>query len=197
MNKAKFFKPNVKSKLNLGSGSNHIKGYYSIDAEKSCKPDLVLDFTKERLPFPDSSVDEIIFFHCIEHIQKSRHPFILSEVQRVLKPKTGFVLISYPEFRRVATNWLTNHQGKKEFWEHTIYGLQRYPSDFHVSLMDTVELSNRMRELGFKDIKAGPEDLEPFNTLLCAKKGRPLKSYEQLIADDMNSLVIKNGYNKS
>src|SRR5712672_3374648 len=119
------------TKLNLGAGKSSLPGYISLDVEASTRPNRVCDFTKERLPFDINTLNEVVLFHTIEHIEKKYHRFVLSEIHRVLKPD-GVAIISYPEFGRCAQNWINNHRGQRDFWEHTIYGLQRYSSDFHV-----------------------------------------------------------------
>ena len=46
-------------KLNLGCGYNKYPGYVNVDHDANCSPDIVADL-EGRLPFDDSSVDEII-----------------------------------------------------------------------------------------------------------------------------------------
>src|SRR5216683_2682763 len=113
-------------RLNLGAGSSRIPGYLSVDVESSVKPDVVCNFTKDRLPYKDNEIQEILFFHTIEHIERKYHKFIFSEI---------------------VQNWLDNKNGQREFWEHTVYGLQRYPSDFHVVAMHTPHFKLLLEEL--------------------------------------------------
>jgi len=177
-------------KLNLGCGTTKLQGYLNIDAEKSCKPDLVLDFVKKRLPQKDGMVEEILFFHCIEHIQKSKHRDILLECSRVLKPG-GKIYISFPDFWECAKRWHDNVSGQKRFWEATLYGRQLYPGDFHVCAMDTAELILMLYECGFGGIKAVPETDEPYNKLVTAVKVRDaLPTYETLVAQDIKSMKV-------
>lgn len=177
-------------KLNLGCGNNKITGYVNIDVEPSVKPDKVCNFLIEALPYEDSSVAEILLLHTIEHIRKDYHPRILSEIQRVLK-SDGRVLIAYPEFLKCVENWKTNHRGKKTFWEHTIFGRQLYPSDFHVCIMDTAEFTKTLRNYGFKNISSRPEPDEPFNTIITAVKGQAKLRYENLVRDDMSTIKFE------
>lgn len=176
-------------KLNLGCGANKIPGFVNIDIEPSVKPDLVCNFITNRLPYKDSTADEVVLFHTIEHITKPNHPRILNEVWRVLKP-TGTFYISYPEFERCVKNWRTNYRGRRDFWEKTIYGRQAYPSDFHVALMHTPDFKLLLTDLGFIDIVSSPELTERFNTILSCKKGqRPLK-YEGLLKEYMERFKL-------
>ncbi len=176
-------------KLNLGSGSNKIPGFINVDNEPTCKPDLLHDFINKKLPYKTDSVDEIVLFHCIEHICKPLHKRILTEMWRVLKPGSP-VIISYPEFIRCFKNWKYNYRGKREFWEHTIFGRQLYPSDYHVCIMHTPEFIELLQDNGFTSITHNPEPKELHNTVVKAVKGPKPPNYEDLILSDMNNTTI-------
>ena len=152
-------------KLNLGCGSEKLEGYINVDCNKELGPDLLCDFTKDGLPYANGSVEQVVLFHTIEHIQKSFHLQLLLEIRRVLCPD-GTFLISYPEFTRCYENWRTNHRGKREFWEATIFGRQSSPSDYHVCIMDTPEFSYTLRSAGFRILHCIPEVSEPYNTVI-------------------------------
>lgn len=177
-------------KLNLGCGNNKIPDYINIDIEPSVKPDLVWDFISKKLPYNDNTVAEVILIHTIEHIRKDFHQAILQEIHRVLQPQ-GRVLMAYPEFLKCVENWKTNYRGKKTFWEHTLYGRQLYPSDYHVCIMDTAEFSRTLKNNGFKEIKSQPEVEEPFNTMITAIKGVQKFKYEAVIKADMKAIRIR------
>jgi SAM-dependent methyltransferase len=157
-------------KLNLGCGNNKIEGCINIDVEESCKPDIVHDFTKAPLPYETSTVDEIYFFHTIEHIRKPAHGFILQEIYRTLKID-GRVFISYPNFEVTSTYFLDNHQGKRDFWEATLFGRQLYPSDYHVCAIIPSYLELMLGELGFEKCLTKPEKGQEFNSVTTAVKG--------------------------
>jgi predicted SAM-dependent methyltransferase len=165
-------------RLNVGCGNNRIEGYTNIDCEGSTGPDILADI-RHGLPFDSDAVEEILFFHTIEHIEERYHENIFREFHRVLEPG-GTLLVSYPEFMICAQNYIDNYRGMREFWKATIYGLQRYKSDYHVALMDSDVFAERLQEWGFKDIEYAPESAEPYNTILLAVKGEVPKSYEDL-----------------
>lgn len=177
-------------KLNIGCGSNKIAGYINIDTEESCEPDLVHDLMEKPLPFEDGSVDEILFFHCIEHIRKCLHEQVLNEFRRVLVPG-GKLYISYPTFWECAQRWHNNTNGEKKFWEATLYGRQLYPTDYHVAAMDPIELHDLLGRLGFSGMFSTPEPAETYNTITFAKRsGVVCDAYEDLIKDDITNMVI-------
>lgn len=177
-------------KLNLGCGSNKIEGFVNVDSEESCKPDLIHDFMKAGIPAKSGAVDEIVFFHCIEHIRKAQHKFLLKDMWRVLKPG-GTLILSYPEFTRCYKNWKQNYRGLREFWEATLFGRQLYPSDYHVCIMHTPDFIEMLRDCGFGSITTNPEPQESYNTVVHAVKGPRPANYEDLVKADMTNITFK------
>ncbi len=177
-------------KLNLGCGTEKLPGYINIDTEKSCKPDLIWNILEKPLPYQIGSVEEVVLFHTIEHIQKRHHHIILKQIHKVLKPK-GRLLISYPEWLECAKRWVANHKGHRDFWEKTMYGRQLYPSDHHVCIMDSDEFKNLLEENGFIRVKRYQEP-EPneFNTIIECKRSVQYANYEDLMLNDMKQMKI-------
>lgn len=170
--------------LNLGCGTAKILGAINIDVEKSCQPDLILDF-KGPLPFPADFVDKIYFFHVIEHIEAKFHESVLREFRRILKP-AGEIYISYPEFVSCAQNYISNFRGQREFWKNTIFGRQLYASDFHVSLMDSREFQILLDKVGFGNIVITNEsEEEKYNSLAYATKIGPKLTYEDCVNEEI------------
>src|SRR5574339_984784 len=98
-------------KLNLGCGLNKLSGYLNIDIDEKLQPDQAFDFTK-KFPFGDGSIDEVVMYHVIEHIQKVFHSVIFHEIHRVLRPD-GLLIVSFPEFTECAKHWIENYRGKR------------------------------------------------------------------------------------
>jgi predicted SAM-dependent methyltransferase len=172
------------TKLNIGCGNNKIAGYWNVDGNVKNKPDQVVDVVKEW-PFPSNSITEILFFHAIEHIEEKFHDIILARFHDALIYE-GELYISYPEFTKVAENYIHNYKGQRDFWKATIYGLQRYAGDYHVSLMDTNFFAEKLLENGFKDIQYMAESKEePYNTIIKCKKGEIPISYEDIIGKEV------------
>ena len=54
-------------KLNLGCGIDKRKGYVNCDISPVVNPDRVINLEK-KIPFKKDSIDEILAFHVLEHI---------------------------------------------------------------------------------------------------------------------------------
>jgi predicted SAM-dependent methyltransferase len=177
-------------KLNLGCGCNKIEGFINIDKMKSDAVDLILDISCNSLPFQSSSVDAIVCFHTLEHIEKRHHFFIFKEIHRVLKRNSTF-LLSFPEFSAVAKNWLCNYLGKRSFWEATIYGRQLHEGDYHVCAMDKVEVRRQLQECGFYDVCISMEPKpENYNTVIKCFKNEKHETYEEQLGKARASYLI-------
>lgn len=172
------------TRLNLGCGSNKIDDCMNVDINESNNPDIVFDI-KLEFPLARGLFDEVYLFHTIEHIEKTHHRHIFLEVNRVLK-EGGIFYLSYPEFAKICNNWLTNFQGKREFWEATIYGRQLYPSDYHVAAMDSDNVKNELEICGFYDLKFYPEpEGDWYNTVVRAVRTVPQKMYEEVLFNEV------------
>lgn len=69
-------------KLNIGSGSDRFENFINIDYDLNCNPDYCLDIEKDKLPFEDNSVDEVIAHHVLEHLGEGYFHF-MQELYRV------------------------------------------------------------------------------------------------------------------
>lgn len=74
-------------KLNLGCGSARLDGWVNVDRAAVLEPDQVWDL--ERLPWPwaDSSADEILLKHVLEHLGQQTDVFlaVIRELWRVCR----------------------------------------------------------------------------------------------------------------
>lgn len=103
-------------KLNLGCGTDKRVGYINIDANANVKPDLVHDLTK-RLPFQNSSVDEIILQDVLEHLTKEDGKKLILECSRVLTNK-GKIKIRIPDISSIIKKF----NGRDDLIMLYIYG---------------------------------------------------------------------------
>ena len=70
-------------KLNLGCGREKLPGYVNVDLAKA-GPDVPWDLEQYPWPFDDSTVDEVLLKHVVEHI-RDLIPF-MNELWRVCAP---------------------------------------------------------------------------------------------------------------
>jgi hypothetical protein len=57
------------SKLNIGCGYNKHEGWINVDSDPECQPDLCFDLTKPGWPIEDSTVEEVMAEHILEHLE--------------------------------------------------------------------------------------------------------------------------------
>ena len=77
-------------KLNLGCGSKILDGYTNVDKFDYYKPDIVHDLEITPYPFEESSIDEILLSHVLEHVGQNPNIFnnIIKELYRICKNKS-------------------------------------------------------------------------------------------------------------
>ena len=69
--------------VDIGCGRSKRPGFIGVDYVAYPGVDHVLDFTQERLPFDDRSVDHVYSAHCLEHLTSFHHLF--REIGRICK----------------------------------------------------------------------------------------------------------------
>ena len=80
-------------KLNIGCGYRKKEGYINIDINTECKPDVLLNIAKEKLPYKDNSVDYIYCDNVLEHLFENEVEFVMKEIHRVIKEEGDVCLI--------------------------------------------------------------------------------------------------------
>jgi SAM-dependent methyltransferase len=89
-------------KLNIGSGRIRYAGFINIDCKQiidgngNKTVDVIMDIEKDKLPYSDNSIDEIIAESLLEHLGDG-FIFFMNECWRVLKP-TGNMWGTVPPF---------------------------------------------------------------------------------------------------
>lgn len=82
-------------KIDMGCGGLAKEGFVGLDTNPASNLILKCDFSKDKLPFADSTVEEVYSSHCFEHLDNIPH--VLQEIVRVCK-NGAHVLIVTPHF---------------------------------------------------------------------------------------------------
>lgn len=136
-------------KLNLGSGGDYIDTFVNIDlyAEKA---DLRCDIAK--LPYENSSVDEIRAYHVIEHFDYLHAHDVLKEWYRILKPNAK-IKIETPDFLASCKQFINADQDEKwNLYGHFFSTGWINPGLVHKFLYTEYELKKTMTWAGFRNI---------------------------------------------
>jgi ubiquinone/menaquinone biosynthesis C-methylase UbiE len=86
-------------KLNLGCGNKPKVGFVGVDKYPCDAVDVIADLSK-KLPFEDSTVEEIYMDNVIEHILDI--PSLFEELNRICKPRAKITVIT-PHFASHAS----------------------------------------------------------------------------------------------
>ena len=81
------------SRLNVGCGRGPLQGWVNLDSVALPGVDIVADLEScatTRLPFPDSSVEEFLLSHVLEHIRGSLG--LMQELWRIAMPEAKMVI---------------------------------------------------------------------------------------------------------
>ncbi len=82
--------------INLGCGKTRIEGSIGVDrTEIPGYVDIVHNLNITPYPFDDNSIDEVHFYHVLEHLDNPIEK--LEEIHRILKPK-GILYMRVPHF---------------------------------------------------------------------------------------------------
>src|SRR3989338_3799471 len=85
--------------LNLGCGSQRYPNVTGIDCVPDSAADIIHDLNVFPWPVPDSSVDVVLAFHILEHLDDL--PRVMEEIYRMIK-HGGRLIVEVPHFRSVG-----------------------------------------------------------------------------------------------
>src|SRR5436190_17104632 len=91
--------PAAPLRLNLGCGGNKRAGYVNVDMVAACSPDVVFDIERLPWPWPDSSVEEVLMFHVLEHVGRDSDTYLglIKELWRVCRHEARVrVIVPHP-----------------------------------------------------------------------------------------------------
>ena len=84
-------------KLNIGCGFNKLDGYLNVDQFPECAPDVLWNLEQTPWPFEESSVDEMVAHHVLEHLGQETKVFfaVMQELYRLMR-HDGLIRITVP-----------------------------------------------------------------------------------------------------
>lgn len=178
-------------KVEIGSGYSPHPGYLHLDIRKGLPElDYVCDFSKEKLPFKDGEVSEILANHLIEHLSFRKLPFVIREWHRVLSPG-GKITLRTPNLRFICENYLAGkttpehpvdegfvkehlaNEVTPAWWANIkLFSGQDYEANFHSVCFDFEMLKATLERYGFTDVKEEKFDktFSPGELQVTAKK---------------------------
>lgn len=168
----------IKVNLNLGCGNINHEKFINIDGYPY--PHVHYVQQVERLPqFKDDSVDLIYSSHCLEHFKYSQTKQVLEEWYRVLK-KGSILRLSVPDFDKLVHIYEL-HQRDPDVIIEQLMGGQDNKYNFHLTVLNKVNLSKMLREVGFVDVREwmpGADDITTFDDFSIYKKEVAGNKYE-------------------
>lgn len=147
-------------RLNIGCGAVHFDGWVNVDLNPRPAVDLVWDITN-TLPFPDDSCEFIYNEHFMEHLRLQDAVGFMRECYRVLQPG-GVLRVGMPSVAESVRCYYENDWRNQPWLEKYGYNwIQTRAESINISfrhwghqwLYDDEELTRRMKEAGFTDIR--------------------------------------------
>lgn len=149
-------------RLNLASGTDIKRGdgWINLDAvfwpTAESPPDVIWDARKDKIPYGSNTVDEIYAGYLLLHLAPNWHPFVLSEIVRVLKPGAK-VVFGEVDMRIVLQRWLANPMDADVsglIWGEqgvVAHGVNMADWDKHCWGFDEHKLRTTIRRAGLRD----------------------------------------------
>ena len=167
-------------KLQIGSSSNILEGWFNVDILPFYKGALFLDAT-QPFPFKDETFNYIFSEHMIEHITYNESLAMLSECYRVLKPG-GKIRLATPDLETLAGLYVKNKSDEQKQYIKSVIdrwlpNIANYRESFvinkifefnHKFIWDCSTLKDTLESIGFVDVirsEPGKSDDEVFQNI--------------------------------
>lgn len=147
-------------KLHLGCGTIRKEGYINIDLRTDVDTvDLVADCFKV-LPFKENTVDEILSYHLIEHVDEPNFKRLLKYWKSLLKTN-GKLIAETPNLIGLAKRFIKVYDEEHVTKPGYIYGCHSKEgregifNDNHLWGFSQESLKQYFEEAGFRDVVVG------------------------------------------
>lgn len=139
-------------RINLGCADLPIEGFINIDKSTSphIRADLSADILDLSTHFAPESVDEICFFHGLEHIYPQDIDKAVEHWKSLLKPGGIFAVVT-PDFRVLSEHYLSGDISIEKLEHDFVYSYIQ--EDWHKSIWDQERQFDLFARHGFKDIR--------------------------------------------
>ena len=171
-------------KLNLGCGLIKFKDFINIDINEKCKPDEILDISKELPKLAQEYWEEIRLFKTLEYISLDLQFDVLSEIRNLLVDE-GKLQIVYPDYGKLPWFYLDNHKGKRKYWQECLYGKQDHEFAYVRGIYHFQEIKDMLFELGLVIDNISSNNIEGYSCYICVKSSIKLPTYEESITKEI------------
>lgn len=143
-------------KLNLGCGTEKIKGFKGVDIREDVNPDIVDDVI-ELKTVRDSSCSEIRAAHVLEHFPFWKTQQVVNTWKSKLE-KGGKIVVLVPNMLYIIDKFNKLNEKKVEFSDFhkmvaLIYGNQDHAYNYHYTCFVPDYLRHIFETEGFKDVE--------------------------------------------
>lgn len=152
--------PSDATRLHLGCGNIHLKGFCNVDILPTIAVDVVSDISK-LANFKNNSIELIYACHVLEHFSHDDAAKVLKRWFEVIKPG-GELRISVPDIDRIvkiySKNWQHFQTPGNTPWIGLLYGGQGDPYDFHKTGFNFCWMKYLLEGIGFVDVQEYPHE---------------------------------------
>ncbi len=136
------------TKLHLGCGTKHLKGYTNIDIRYLPGVDEVNNIRFLR-NYKENSVDEIYACHVLEHFGRWEYKEVLKRWNEILKPG-GILRLAVPNFESICQHYTKTKDLKSLIG--LLYGGQDYDENYHYITFDYESLESELYKMNYASV---------------------------------------------
>ena len=137
-------------RVNLGCGTDKILGFYNLDIDPSCKPDIIADARNFQDLFKNESINEIRGIHILNYLTHNEAIRFFRECHKLLK-KTGSLVLEGPDLRKILFKYMNNDPNAVFviFATNENGPTHKMP---YLHAWDSQILVDRLKEIGFSNV---------------------------------------------
>jgi predicted SAM-dependent methyltransferase len=94
-------------RINLGCGTDKVLGFYNLDIDPSCKPDIIADARNFQDQFKYESVHEIRGIHILNYLTHNEAISFFKECHKLLNEK-GSLVLEGPDLKKILVKYMNN-----------------------------------------------------------------------------------------